>query len=185
MSGRRLAIGDRRFEVSVSAPAGDGSFEITVARRSLRVEPLAATAEGFLVRFDGRRVEVTVARTDEETWVCVGGRTRRVRDAAESDRRGRGAGGVPAGAITPPMPGVVAAVLVQVGDVVARNAPLVVVSAMKMETTLVARCAGTVRAVHVRPGTTVGPGDVLVEIEAEPPGGADGSVGPGGAGGAT
>jgi len=60
-----------------------------------------------------------------------------------------------------------------------------VVSAMKMETTLVARCAGTVRAVHARPGTTVAPGDVLVEIEAEPPAGADGSGGPGGPGGAT
>jgi acetyl/propionyl-CoA carboxylase alpha subunit len=80
--------------------------------------------------------------------------------------------GLPPGAVTPPMPAAVVAVLVQVGQEVAKGQPAVVVSAMKMEIQLGAPCAGRVRSVAAAPGARVRPGDLLVEVE--PGGGAHG-----------
>jgi biotin carboxyl carrier protein len=62
------------------------------------------------------------------------------------------------------MPGKVVTVLVQVGDTVDVGQPLVVLEAMKMESTLVAEVAGKVTAVAAVQGTTVEGGAVLVEI---------------------
>ena len=71
------------------------------------------------------------------------------------------------------MPAVVQDVLVAVGDEVEKGQKLVVVSAMKMESTLVAPYAGTVAAVNTEVGAKANPGDVLVEIEAADEGGDD------------
>jgi len=70
-----------------------------------------------------------------------------------------------AGGVVAPMPGRVTKLYVAVGDVVARGAPLLVVEAMKMEHTLTAPSAGTVRALHGPLGAFVSEGAVLAEIE--------------------
>jgi len=62
------------------------------------------------------------------------------------------------------MPGKVIAVLVAEGDAVEAGQPLVLVEAMKMETTLAAGIAGTVRRVAAQPGQLVDAGQVLVEV---------------------
>jgi biotin carboxyl carrier protein len=63
------------------------------------------------------------------------------------------------------MPGLVRAVAVAVGDVVALGQRLLVLEAMKMENDIQAGQAGTVTAVHVAAGDTVQTGRPLVEIE--------------------
>ena len=70
-----------------------------------------------------------------------------------------------AGALTAPLAGVVARVLVQAGETVAARQPLVVVEAMKMEHTVAAPTAARVRAVPVAPGDRVAGGAVLIELE--------------------
>lgn len=67
--------------------------------------------------------------------------------------------------VTPPMPSLVVAVLVAEGVSVVKGQGLVVVSAMKMETTLAAPYDGTVKEIRTAIGEKVNPGDVLVEIE--------------------
>jgi 3-methylcrotonyl-CoA carboxylase alpha subunit len=62
------------------------------------------------------------------------------------------------------MPGKVIAVLVADGDAVEAGQPLVLVEAMKMETTLSAEIAGRVQKVSAAPGQLVEAGQVLVEI---------------------
>ena len=81
---------------------------------------------------------------------------------AEDDAAERG--GV-AGECRAPLPGAVTKVLVRVGDVVREGDGLVVLEAMKMEHTLRAHGAGTVRAVHGAPGQQVDAGELLVEVE--------------------
>jgi 3-methylcrotonyl-CoA carboxylase alpha subunit len=49
--------------------------------------------------------------------------------------------------ITAPIPGRVARVMVQAGDIVEKNAPLIVIEAMKMELTLRASRSGTIAKV--------------------------------------
>lgn len=66
-----------------------------------------------------------------------------------------------------PMPGVVKAVHVMVGDVVAEGDRLVVLEAMKMEHSLVSHRAGVIATVGAGAGAQVAAGDVLVALEAE------------------
>ena len=72
-----------------------------------------------------------------------------------------------AGTVVAPMPGKIVRVLVAVGDTVEAGAPLVVLEAMKMETTLRSEIAGTVVAVSVEAGATVDAGAALVELANE------------------
>ena len=68
------------------------------------------------------------------------------------------------GHLAAPMSGTVVAVMVAVGDSVARGAPLIILEAMKMEHTILAPAAGVVTAVNFRAGDRVGEGADLVAV---------------------
>ena len=68
------------------------------------------------------------------------------------------------GEVLAPMQGTVLATLVAAGDRVEAGAPLVVLEAMKMETTLVAPIAGEIQELSVRPGDPVASGHLLARI---------------------
>jgi pyruvate carboxylase subunit B len=63
-----------------------------------------------------------------------------------------------------PTPGNVVKILVQNGDKVKKDEPLLVLEAMKMESEVKSPCDGTVSAVHVTAGDTVQTGDQLFTI---------------------
>ena len=63
------------------------------------------------------------------------------------------------------MQGTIVKVLVNVGDTVEIGQPLCVLEAMKMENHINAETAGTVKEIRVKPGDTVGAGDVVAVIE--------------------
>lgn len=67
--------------------------------------------------------------------------------------------------LTAPMPGLIVRVNVAEGEQVAPGQGLVVMEAMKMENELRAQAAGTVKRVHVEPGTAVEKGALLIELE--------------------
>ena len=72
----------------------------------------------------------------------------------------------PAGndAMPSPMPGTILKILVNVGDTVQENQPLMILEAMKMENEIVAGKAGTVTGIHVQQGDMVNPGEPLITI---------------------
>jgi biotin carboxyl carrier protein len=124
---------------------GARELSLLLERRSYDIEVLANGRE---------RMEVTVG--DRRLAVDFGGRGA---DRAQAVRQAGRPGNVRA-----PMPGKVVAVLVEPGEQVEPGQGVVVVEAMKMENELTAAAAGTVRAVHVRPGQVVEGNAVLVEI---------------------
>ena len=63
------------------------------------------------------------------------------------------------------MPAVVVSVLVNAGDQVNQGDGVIVVAAMKMETTLTAPYDGKVIKINASEGDNVMPGDILVDIE--------------------
>ena len=64
-----------------------------------------------------------------------------------------------------PMPGVVVDVIVNVGDTVAKDDPLVVLEAMKMENMLKSPSDGVVSSINIEKGDTVEKNRVLVNFE--------------------
>lgn len=76
------------------------------------------------------------------------------------------AAATPAGAdaMPSPMPGNILRILVNVGDTVTENQPLMILEAMKMENEIVAAKAGVVAGIHVKECQVVNPGDALITI---------------------
>ena len=85
---------------------------------------------------------------------------------ARAEEQGGGSG-----RITAPMPGTVVAVLVEEGQAVERNQPLMVLEAMKMEHTLRAPSAGRVLKLQVARGDQVTESAELVTLDSESAGG--------------
>lgn len=67
--------------------------------------------------------------------------------------------------ISSPMPGKVVRVLVKEGDEVSLGTPLIVVSAMKMESEYKAPRDGRIRKIHVHEGDTVPGNQILIEMD--------------------
>jgi acetyl/propionyl-CoA carboxylase alpha subunit len=167
----RLRTGGHATTVALSADAdgftavvGDASRRLTDVRAVQSATACGATVEELDLLVDGRPVRALVARLRDRIHVAVDGQVvvfERLDDAA-----GAGAGGAGSGTVTAPMPGKVVKVLVAVGDAVTAGQPLLVVEAMKMETTLVAEIEGTVATLAAEPGAMVDAGAVLVQIAA-------------------
>jgi len=168
----RLCLGPRTLRVSV-APDGDG-LAVAVddaghAVRRIATGPRSAVARGtsedVTLDIDGRPTRAVVAhvreRGTQRVLVALRGRVYGFEIADEA--RGEHVA-VGSGTVTAPMPGKIVAVLVAVGDVFTAGQPLVILEAMKMESTLAAEIPGRVRTVAAVGGATVTAGDVLVEI---------------------
>ena len=67
-------------------------------------------------------------------------------------------------AMTAPMPGTILRLLVNIGDEVKENQPLMILEAMKMENEVVANHAGKVAGIHVNQGQVVNAADALITI---------------------
>ena len=74
-------------------------------------------------------------------------------------------GGVGAGEVAAPMQGTILKVLVEPGQSVEPGDGIVVLEAMKMETTLPATAAGIVKDISVSAGDSVAPGQVVAVVE--------------------
>lgn len=64
-----------------------------------------------------------------------------------------------------PMQGNLSKILVKAGETVSVNTPLFVIEAMKMESTITAPMAGTVKEIHLSEKTLVEQDDLVVELE--------------------
>ena len=116
---------------------------------------------------NGSPVNAYLFRDGNVKTVIIRGVPYTIGDADILETRARGKKGSQAipQDVTPPMPAVVVRILVTPGDRVKQGDKVVVVSSMKMETTLTAPSDGMVRAVNVAEGDKVMPGQILIDID--------------------
>jgi 3-methylcrotonyl-CoA carboxylase alpha subunit len=143
--GTRLADVEISPEVTGGGPAGSG-----------------ATAGSCAARLDDTRCQAR--------WFAHGERVHLWQDDAhyelviEDPRTREFSAAAAAGGLTTPLPGVVVAVSVTVGQLVAAGDTLMVIEAMKMEHTIAAPYAGTVATLHFARGDRVPEGSRLLEL---------------------
>ncbi len=145
----------------------DGTLSATVDGREYEVRFRTVSPNHIHLEAGGRSMNVHLADDSTGKLVNLGGTTWLVQDAdtlAQAGPRKRGLKDLPQ-EVTPPMPSVVVRIMVTEGDRVEKGAGVVVVSAMKMETTLQAPFSGTVLKVNVSEGDKVMPGQILVDIQ--------------------
>jgi 3-methylcrotonyl-CoA carboxylase alpha subunit len=146
------------------------SVEVAVDGRPVGVEVLWSRDGPETISMGGVEPElpagIEVAWEEDEALVIAGGRQLRVSfpDPLARDQEHRDAGGV----VVAPMHGRVVTVGVGVGAHVARGDFLFSLEAMKMEHSVAAPLAGSVRLVSVRAGQQVEQGALAVEIEPDP-----------------
>ncbi|MEX1006420.1 MAG: acetyl-CoA carboxylase biotin carboxylase subunit [Acidimicrobiia bacterium] len=123
-------------------------------------EPAERVVQTVPVEVDGKRFSVRLWLPDAPAAAS----TRR-RPASRPRPGTASGGGAGNGTITAPMQGTIVKVLVSVGDSVEAGQAVLVLEAMKMENTINAETAGSVREIRVTERDTVGTGDVLIVIE--------------------
>ncbi len=158
---------------SVEMRQGGQVYQVTVRRTAV---------DRYRVEESGHRVDVAIERlgsplrerrlqTSEWRLGC-GGSSFRVLSLVQERQHLVEVDGVPhtftreaPGLVTAPAPAIVVSVAVKAGDLVQAGQPLLVLEAMKMETSLAAPFGGRVREVIVVPNVQVGSGDPLLVLE--------------------
>jgi len=164
----KLKIDETVLPIEVEAKENN-RFTAQINDESYTVEHTPVSENQIHLNINGRGVNVFVADEGEGKTVVIDGASYCVQDADLLERGGfkrKGLADAPQ-EVTPPMPSVVVRVLVNVGDDVAKGDAVIVVSAMKMETTLNAPHAGKISAVHFSEGEKVMPGQILIDIESD------------------
>jgi 3-methylcrotonyl-CoA carboxylase alpha subunit len=156
MKKERVQAAGKEYELEVVS-AEDGRLHARIDGKDIEVS-YSVCAPG-VVKVAGQLIHFTALEGGRQ--VAAGG----CHVVVEKLRRSAPGERVIPPEVRPPMPAVVVKVLAAVGDAVTRGQPLVVVSAMKMETTLVAPKDGTVSEIKAKEGDKVNPSDVLVHIE--------------------
>ena len=131
-------------------------------QRGPRLQHAGSITEPVAFDLDGVPVRALVTRMRDRVSVVIDGQVYLFTTGESADAPAAGRLGT--GHVTAPMPGKIIAVLVRAGDPVTIGQGLVVLEAMKMESTLTAEIAGTVAQVTVAAGDLVEGGALLVEI---------------------
>ena len=126
------------------------------------VEVIAIRGNDAEIRLGDRTVFVPFAISGDRIHFALDGETYIVE---LRDKAGRGRSRHRDHSLEAPMPGLVLKLYVELGSVVEKGAPLLILEAMKMEHTLTAPRPGTVAAVNCKEGEMVQPGVELVVIE--------------------
>ena len=162
-----LKIRENISEVITGNSERDDHIRLSTGNKDYDITYRSVGEQRYVLVVNGKNLEAFVVRTDKGKHVFLNGRTFHVEDADRFPprrRTGRGKDEGP-GEVTPPMPSVVVRILVGEGDRVEKGQGLVVVSAMKMETTLCAPIEGEVTGIKTSVGEKVMPGEILVEVE--------------------
>ena len=145
----------------------EGTFMLTVSDRSMHVKAKRISDFQMLLTVNGRNITAFLHGPPEAQTVLINGLSYLIEDAGLIAQRSVRSTSAAKGSdsIVPPMPSIVVRILVSEGDKVEKSQPLIIVAAMKMETTLTAPYDGKVAKINVAEGDKVGARQVLIDLE--------------------
>ena len=164
MSKLAVSVDGQQFEIEiVLTPDCDHGCVVKVNGEDVQISIPESSTPGpnfEWIIIDGRPYELTV--DDNLRWLRAysGIHAIDIQDREARVTRPRSGDG----RIKAPIPGLVTRILVQAGDQVQAEQPVIVLEAMKMENEIRAPFDGVVRSVAISPGETVIRGAVLAEI---------------------
>ena len=161
----RLDLDDGGEKVAYEVAHIGGGYRLEDGERAMSVSGVARSADGGLTaEINGRRQSGAVVADGNRLTVFLDGARREILlEEPGSAAMGAEIGG---GRLTSPMPGTVVRVLVEAGQSVRKDAPLIVLEAMKMEHTIAAPADGTVESLPFAVGDRVEEGVELVGFRA-------------------
>jgi 3-methylcrotonyl-CoA carboxylase alpha subunit len=158
----KLRAGDEMMKVDVQYLANGWTLTIGDATVAVACAPAAGSDTDFCLVLDGVQRPVTAVHAGSRIHFFMDGR-REVLEHLDPLIATAATAAGPAG-LRAPMPGRVLELFATPGTAVPRGAPLLVMEAMKIEHTIVAPSAGTLRSYRVAAGEQVGEGTELVDF---------------------
>jgi len=151
----------------VEAETTPGGFKSTVNGVSIFLNGKVFANNAFSVKLDDRYVMAYACEDENKVYVMLEAESL-VFDKIKSEEKSfemKNGSNTDTDIITPPMPGNMVKVLVEIGQSVNEGDSLVIVEAMKMETTLFSSINGIVTEVNVVAGEQVDSDKVLVVVK--------------------
>lgn len=164
----KIKVGEREFEVVPGSEKSTG----TINGKAYNMD-VTAEENGFHIIKDFKSYDVSIISADHDTKVfelMVKGKpyTLEAKDRFDILLKELGMENLNTSAVNDlkaPMPGLVLAIKVKVGDVVSKGDPLLILEAMKMENILKASSDATVKSVNVEIGKAVEKNEILIAFE--------------------
>ncbi len=165
-----VKVEGREFDIDIGYHA-DG-FNVMVDGQNVDVKSHSIGATRSVLLVNDRSFEVDVHPNNHEEGrtvfmlgVEINAEVEQYNLAQLRKRAGMTTKSAAARNLRAPMPGLILEVKVEPGQKVARNDPLVIIEAMKMENVLKAQADVTVKSVNVARGDSVEKGDIILEFE--------------------
>ena len=161
----RLDFDDNGEKVTYETAHTASGYRLEDGERSIPVAGIARGADGGLTaEIDGRRQSGAVIADGNRLTVFLDGARREI--LFEEPGAAAMSAEIGGGRLTSPMPGTIVRVLVEAGQAVSKDEPLIVLEAMKMEHTIAAPADGTVESLPFAVGDRVEEGVELVGFKA-------------------
>lgn len=124
----------------------------------------------FTIKIDGRNINAYLAEDTQNYYVWIDGRSFTFEKVNEEEKNfdiSNGSSSSNKQIVKPPMPGNIVKVVVEKDQKVSEGDALIIVEAMKMETTLYASIDGIVKEINVKAGEQVDADKILLTVERE------------------
>ncbi len=158
-------VNGQQFEIEI-----DKDGELTVNGEKRQVDFLALGPSLYSLISDGLSLQVVVEDVNDRVDVLMKGHlyeTQVLDERALLMAQRRGGLMSSSGELHAPMPGLIVAVSVEVGQDVAQGDTVVILESMKMQNELKSPIEGTVESIRCEAGQTVDKNDLLVVISAQ------------------
>ena len=152
---------------TIKALVKDNSLILTTNKKTYNVSYINISDNEILLNIEGQHINAFICNEENGKTIIIQGRSYTVLDSDLVEQNSPKKESIENNntIVCSPMPAIVISILIQVGDKVKKGQGIIIVSAMKMETTLFAPFNGTVSKINTSVGNKVMPNDILIDIK--------------------